>query len=104
MGVKMLKPRVAMLRTATAKPLVTERTRGSAWMATRRRIFQRDNGLCQCEECKASGRLLVAHEVDHVVELADGGADADHNLAAINADCHARKTAREAAKRAGRAV
>jgi 5-methylcytosine-specific restriction protein A len=97
----MLRPQVTTLRTATAKPMVTQRTRGSAWMATRDRILRRDNGLCQCAECKAAGRVLVAHEVDHIVELADGGSDADINLQAINIDCHLRKTnAAKAARRA----
>lgn len=95
----MLKPRVAMLRTGSAKPLVTERTRGGKWMRTIARIMRRDNGLCRCAECAASGRVLVAHEVDHIVPLHEGGADADANLAAINADCHKRKSAVEAARR-----
>lgn len=98
---KMLKPKVAMLRTNRVKTLVTERTRGSAWQKTRHRILMRDNGLCRCAECVASGRILVAHEVDHVVPLHEGGSDADINLSAINVDCHKRKSAAEAAKRAG---
>lgn len=95
----MLKPKVAMLSTNTVKTLTTERTRGSAWMATRRRILMRDNGLCRCAECKESGRILIAHEVDHVVPLHEGGADADANLSAINVDCHKRKSADEAGRR-----
>jgi 5-methylcytosine-specific restriction protein A len=95
---KMLPPRVATLKTATAKPLTVERTRGSAWMATRARILKRANGLCECGECKALGRLLIAHEVDHIAELVDGGSDADINLQAMNRDCHKRKT--EASRRA----
>jgi 5-methylcytosine-specific restriction protein A len=97
----MLKPQVAMLRTTQVKTLVTERMRGSTWMKTRHRILMRDNGLCRCEECKASGRILVAHEVDHVIPLHEGGADADHNLAAINSECHKRKSAAEASRRGG---
>lgn len=98
---KMLKPQVAMLRTTQVKTLVTERTRGSTWMKTRHRILTRDNGLCRCEECRASGRILIAHEVDHVIPLHEGGADADHNLAAINSECHKRKSAEEASRRRG---
>ena len=68
-------------------------------MRTIARIMRRDNGLCRCAECTALGRILVAHEVDHVVPLHEGGADADTNLAAINVDCHKRKSAAEAARR-----
>lgn len=97
---KMLKPRVAMLRTSSVRPMQTERLRGSSWMRIIDRIMRRDNGLCQCSECKASGRALIAHQVDHIVELADGGSNADANLQAINAECHVRKTnASNAARR-----
>jgi len=99
--VKMLKPGIAMLRTSTVRTLVTERTRGGKWMRTRDRILRAANGLCQCDECKALAAPRLAHEVDHVVPLCAGGADADHNLQALNSDCHAKKTAAEASARAG---
>ena len=98
----MLKPQIATLRTASVRTLVTERTRGGKWMRTRERILRAANGLCQCDECKALPAPRLAHEVDHIVPLCDGGADADHNLQALNADCHARKTAAEASARAMR--
>lgn len=98
---KMLKPQVAMLRTTTVKTLVTERTRGGKWMRTRDRILRAANGLCQCDDCKKLAAPRLAHEVDHIVPLCAGGAGADHNLQALNADCHARKTAAEAGARAG---
>jgi 5-methylcytosine-specific restriction protein A len=55
--------------------------------------------LCQCQHCKAEGRIKLATHVDHVVSKAkakaQGWTDAqiDHpsNLQAINADCHERK-------------
>jgi 5-methylcytosine-specific restriction protein A len=93
MKLTMLQPRVQTLRVATVRPLAVERTRGSAWMATRERILRRDHGVCQCDECQAQPAPLIAHEVDHIVELADGGSDADSNLRAINHECHVRKTA-----------
>lgn len=98
---KMLKPRVTMLSTPRVKTVQVDRLRGSAWMKIIKRIMRRDNGLCQCEDCKASGRLLVAHQVDHIIELADGGNDDDSNLRAMNVDCHARKSAAAAAARRG---
>jgi 5-methylcytosine-specific restriction protein A len=95
----MLKPGITMLRTSTVRTLTVERTRGGKWMRTRERILRAANGLCQCDECKALPAPRLAHEVDHTVPLVDGGADADHNLQALNSDCHAMKTAAEAARR-----
>jgi 5-methylcytosine-specific restriction protein A len=68
-------------------------------MATRNRIMRRDAGLCRCAECKEAGLVKLAHEVDHITPLWDGGVDADSNLQAINRDCHKRKTAEEARRR-----
>ncbi|WP_420042603.1 HNH endonuclease [Bordetella genomosp. 9] len=50
--------------------------------------------MCQCENCK--GVKLVAHEVDHIIPVAKGGTDHPDNLRAMNRDCHAEKTKREA--------
>jgi len=88
----MLQPRVQTLRTGTVKTLAVERTRGGNWMRTIARIMRRDHGLCQCDECQAAPAPLIAHQVDHIVELADGGSDDDANLRAMNRGCHARKT------------
>lgn len=91
--VKCLRPRVAIMRTNRVRPATvsaTVRTRGSTWMATRDRILARDCGLCQV--CMRAGRLTLARDVDHVRELADGGADADGNLQAICRPCHEAKT------------
>jgi 5-methylcytosine-specific restriction protein A len=100
---KMLKPRVAMLKSGPST-LTTRTTRitGNTRQAINRRIMMRDNGLCQCAECKATGRLRIADEVDHVVPLWEGGAESDANRAAINAECHDVKTAAENKRRAGR--
>lgn len=64
-------------------------------MAIRARVLARDGWTCQCEECAATGRVLVAHEVDHIVPLAAGGTDDMSNLRAINRECHKVKTALE---------
>lgn len=64
-------------------------------MAIRAKVLARDGWTCQCEECAATGRVLVAHEVDHITALADGGTDDLGNLRAINRDCHKVKTGRE---------
>lgn len=78
----------------------TPRTRGSTWMATRKRILARDNGLCQCDKCQSSGEPLKASEVDHKIPLVNGGADEDFNLQALNTKCHKEKSAKEAESRA----
>jgi 5-methylcytosine-specific restriction protein A len=100
---KTLKPGVQMLNTSVARTVAaTERPRGDAWMRKRDRILRRDCGLCQCDECKASTMPLLAHQVDHIVELADGGSNEDANLRAINRECHRRKTLAAERARAGR--
>lgn len=70
----------------------SQRGLGAGWQALRKRILERDCYLCQCSECKASGRVRVAHEVDHIVPRFKGGKAEDANLQAINRDCHKRKT------------
>lgn len=90
-----------------------ERGYGADWDKRRVRVLRRDNGLCQCEDCKRDGRVLIATEVDHKVSKAEwkrrygtlAGVDDDSNLGAINKDCHKAKTQREAAAaRAARAA
>ena len=98
--VKMLKPRLATLRP-TVRPCTvaaTRRSLGDTWMAIRAKALARDRGLCQV--CAASGRLRLASEVDHVIELADGGTDAMGNLQSICGPCHRAKS--DAAQRARR--
>lgn len=89
-----------------------ERGYGADWDKRRKRILQRDAGLCQCSECKDAGVIRLATEVDHRTSKAEWkrlhgtlvGVDADSNLQSINKDCHKRKTQREAAAaRAARA-
>lgn len=81
-----------------------ERGYGNDWDRRRKRILARDNGLCQCDECRQLNRIRIATQVDHVVNKAEWrrrhgglvGVDDDSNLQSINAECHKRKTAREA--------
>ncbi|MGE8516697.1 MAG: HNH endonuclease [Alcaligenes nematophilus] len=69
---------------------------GRSWRRRRDYILIRDGGLCQCETCQALGSPLPADEVDHVIPISQGGTDAHDNLRAINADCHRKKSQREA--------
>lgn len=80
-----------------------ERGYGAEWEKTRKRILSRDKGLCQV--CLGNGRYRPARAVDHKTPKFEGGTDADENLQAICADCHATKTQAEAKRaRQGRGL
>ena len=72
----------------------------------RKLVLERDGYLCQCTHCKAEFRVTLATEVDHVVSKAiaktrgwtDEQIEDQSNLAAINGDCHKRKTQEEQGK------
>jgi 5-methylcytosine-specific restriction endonuclease McrA len=57
------------------------------WRYIRRGVMRRDKYLCQiCKKCRAS-------EVDHIIELCDGGSFHDwKNLRAVCETCHKAKT------------
>lgn len=72
----------------------------SGWVqrATRRRILERDRGICYV--CHQPG----ADQVDHVIPVTEGGTSSDDNLAAIHdRPCHKNKTSAEAARARARA-
>lgn len=49
-----------------------------------------------CVHCQQAGILTVAHHVDHIQPITQGGARLDQaNLQALCAGCHSRKTRRE---------
>lgn len=80
-----------------------QRGYGADWERLRVLILKRDRHLCQCDECKHTGRALPATEVDHRIPKAEGGSEAPANLSAINVDYHKRKTPKESAKARARA-
>jgi 5-methylcytosine-specific restriction endonuclease McrA len=56
-----------------------------------------------CARCKATrGKRYAWLHVDHIVPLADGGANDESNLQLLCPDCHKTKTATEAGARAAR--
>lgn len=77
------------------KPWVNSKRRQSVvsgWEQQRRakRILRRDD---TCHVCQLPG----ANQVDHVIPVAEGGADDEANLRPIHSiPCHANKTAEEA--------
>lgn len=70
-----------------------ERGYGKEWEATRLRIMERDDRLCQ--PCLHMDMVTPASQVDHIVSKAAGGSDSDDNLQAICVPCHKIKTAQE---------
>lgn len=69
---------------------------GRPWRRKRESILIRDNYTC-----RACGLTTQALEVDHIVNVAEGGTDEDGNLQAICIPCHKAKTARESAAHRG---
>ena len=65
-------------------------------ISTRERveIFQKAGGVCHC----CQGRIAIgdAWEVEHVIPLAQGGADEGDNLQPAHVKCHRAKTADDA--------
>lgn len=71
-----------------------ERLRGRKNQARRKRVLQRDHGVCVL--CRAANRLTPATVADHIVPLAEGGADDESNLQSLCHACHRTKTSEEA--------
>ena len=96
-----LKPRiqVAQGRKMAMAPDQTETTWGSGrggrpWRRIRDRILLRDKYTCQ--QC---GHIGADLEVDHIINVAQGGADDDKNLQSLCISCHKAKTAIESRSR-----
>jgi 5-methylcytosine-specific restriction protein A len=72
----------------------TTKQRGYAgtWPARRKRWLALHS---LCETCEANGLVVAATEVDHVIPLAQGGADDESNYSSKCHPCHSRKTAKE---------
>lgn len=98
-----LKPRIATLGDrlpASAEQSAYGQGRGGRpWRRLRAQVLKRDGFMCQCENCQ--GRVLIAHEVDHITPVFEGGTDDLSNLRAINRDCHSVKTQAEAKRARG---
>ncbi|MCX2816489.1 MULTISPECIES: HNH endonuclease [Pseudomonas] len=66
---------------------------GRPWRRIRDRILLRDQYTC-----RACGLVTKDLEVDHIINVAEGGSDDDSNLQALCVPCHQEKTAAEAAR------
>lgn len=92
-----LKQNVTMLPSAPVSQ-VNETQWGSGrggrpWRRIRDRILLRDQYTC-----RACGHVTKDLEVDHIINVAEGGSDDDSNLQALCVPCHQEKTATEAAR------
>lgn len=73
--------------------------RSAEWNKARRRFLARHP---LCELCLRENRIVPAVVVDHIKEIADGGALLDErNFQALCSTCHNRKTAEERRRRTG---
>jgi 5-methylcytosine-specific restriction enzyme A len=68
----------------------TRTTNGWQQQRNARKIIRAHAGICHI--CHQPGAL----ETDHIIALAEGGADTPANMAPIHHDCHQRKTQDEA--------
>lgn len=107
MGVKLLRPRIGVIKPRVTVSLPTppqgepgnrwgSGRGGRPWRRKRDRVMRRDGKLCQT--CKREGRLTLATEVDHILAVSQGGTDDDANLEAICGPHHLEKTQAEAAQ------
>lgn len=98
-----LPPRVRPSRTTRVSIGTTaelQRLGSSKWETLRVQVLTEAKGLCQCSDCRSTGAVRLATEVDHIVPLWAGGSNAAANLQAISSECHRAKSEREAQARA----
>lgn len=74
---------------------------GSLWDKIRKRVVERDQGMCQ--KCKRDGRVTAGKEVDHITPKAEAAkrgwtqaqTDAMANLELLCTPCHLEKSAKD---------
>ncbi len=92
---RMLKPKTKMLGTSGASPKLKGNTWGEGrggrpWRRLRDQILLRD-----AYTCRACGLVSQHLEVDHIINVAQGGTDDPSNLQSLCSACHRSKTAQE---------
>ncbi len=63
---------------------------GRPWRRLKQKIHLRDEWTC----CSC-GRVTMELELDHIVNVAQGGTDDEANLQSLCVECHKKKTSRE---------
>lgn len=91
---KILKPRIAVLKTTTVKPLdaATRRVTGSQRQKRRFSIWKEDP---HCASCRRLVGYPDGFELDHIIPLFKGGADTVENCQVLCTECHKAKTREE---------
>ena len=89
-----LQPRLQAVRTETAN-MQPKKNWGSGrggrpWRRLKAKIHLRD--LYTCKHC---GLVTMSLELDHIVNVAQGGTDDESNLQSLCAPCHLKKTVTE---------
>jgi 5-methylcytosine-specific restriction protein A len=74
-------------------PSKSRRSRGPGWNQRRARVLSRDGFECQLRGPRCA---VLATEVDHVLNVANGGTDDMSNLVSACTPCHRDKSQREA--------
>jgi 5-methylcytosine-specific restriction protein A len=93
-------PRVHAPRPAWTSTHGQPRIRGRKLQRLRQRLF---DAHPLCVVCLAQGKYTIATIRDHIVNVAEGGADNETNTQAICESCHAQKTQTEAERGKARA-
>lgn len=88
----------------TSEPKAVSRTAYQRHYAARRAVLIRSDGHCESKRCTGMPPGLNRKDepildVDHIVELSQGGADHPLNMVALCPNCHAAKTRGKDAKR-----
>jgi 5-methylcytosine-specific restriction protein A len=86
-------------RPAWQKTKPVKRITGRRLQAMRARLFARDP---LCVECRALGVSRPATQRDHIIPLAEGGADDESNEQGLCNEHHEAKTERESVRGRGR--
>ena len=68
---------------------------GRKLQAARQRLFANKP---LCVSCQRKGLVVLATQRDHIVPLAEGGADDDGNVQGLCGSCHEEKSLQEAAR------
>ncbi|WP_046698977.1 HNH endonuclease [Moraxella bovoculi] len=96
MKLRTLQPRLKPTQTHTPKANWGRGRGGRPWRRLRDSILLRDQYTCRC-----CGRVGGDLELDHIVNIANGGTDDPSNLQTLCKSCHAKKTHRESQGRPG---
>ncbi|WP_111891608.1 HNH endonuclease [Acinetobacter sp. MB5] len=91
MKLQTLKPRLEIRcqQTEPKKNWGTGRG-GRPWRRLKDKIHLRDEWACQC-----CGRVTTELELDHIINVAQGGTDDESNLQSLCVECHKKKTQKE---------